>query len=97
MIRKETDKPLKAIIEELLYLYGWRDHLDAVKLTEGWEKVVGRIVAKHTTKLEVKTGVLYVTLDSSVMRNEVHMIRKRIAEELNKKLGRNLIKEIILF
>ncbi len=97
MIRKETDKPLKAIIEELLLLYGWKDHLDSVKLMEGWEKVVGRVISKHTTKLEVRNGVLYATLDSSVMRNEVHMVRKRIADELNHKLGRKLIKEIILF
>ncbi|OFY47936.1 MAG: hypothetical protein A2W85_10975 [Bacteroidetes bacterium GWF2_41_31] len=97
MINKETDKPLKAVIEELLRIYGWKDHIDAVRLMEGWEKAVGKIVAKHTSKLEVRNGILYATFDSSVIRSEVHLVRTRLVKELNKRLGRDLIHELVLF
>jgi predicted nucleic acid-binding Zn ribbon protein len=97
MIKRETDRPLKNVIEELLNAYGWKDHIDSVKLMEGWEKVVGRIIAKHTTDMEVKNGVMYVTLDSSVVRSELHQERTRVVKELNKKIGRQLIRELILF
>ncbi len=97
MIKRESEKTLKAVIEELLYAYGWKDHIDGVKLLEGWEKVVGRIIAKHTSDLVIRKGVLYVTLDSSVIRSELHQERTKVVKDLNKKLGRVLIKEMILF
>ncbi len=97
MIKRETDQPLKTVIEELLLMYGWKDHIDGVKLMEGWEKVVGRIISKHTSDMVIRKGVLYVTLDSSVVRSELHQMRSQVVKDLNKKLGRQLIKELVLF
>lgn len=87
---------LKELLEKLIDSYRWRDKLDAVDVNTSWENVVGRIFAKHTTGLYVKNRVLYVNLDSSALRNELHMERTKIRDMINKDLGKKVIDEIVL-
>lgn len=90
------DHNLKELIEKLINSYQWRDKLDAVDVNTSWENVVGRLFAKHTTRLFVKNRVLYVSLDSSTIRNELHMERTKIKDMINKDLGKKVIDEIVL-
>ena len=92
----KDDAPLKKMIEGLMKSYHWEDKLDAVRIRESWESVVGKIFAKHTTRLFLKDKVLYVSLDSSVLRNELHMARSKIVEAINKELGGSVINDIVL-
>ena len=95
-MQSNNDHNLKELIEKLIKSYNWEDKLDAVDVNASWEKVVGGIFAKHTINLFVKNRVLYVKLDSSIIRNELHMERSRIKELINKELGKQVIDEIVL-
>lgn len=95
-MKTNHDHSLKELIEKLINAYRWNDKLDAVDVTATWEKVVGGIFAKHTTNLFVKNRILYVKLDSSVLRNELHMARTKIKDMINKELGKKVIDEIVL-
>jgi predicted nucleic acid-binding Zn ribbon protein len=75
-------------------------HLD-VKLNEvavinSWEETVGRAISSRTTKIYIKDNVLYVHLNSSVVRNELLMLREALREKLNQKAGSEVIKDIVL-
>ena len=75
-------------------------HLD-VKLSEvavinSWEETVGRAISTRTTKIYIKDNVLYVHLNSSVVRNELLMLREALKEKLNQKAGSEVIKDIVL-
>lgn len=75
-------------------------HLD-VKLNEvsvinSWEETVGRAISTRTTKIYIKDHVLYVHLNSSVVRNELLMLREALKEKLNQKAGSEVIKDIVL-
>ena len=65
------------------------------RVIDSWEKVVGGIFAKHTTHLSIKNGILYVKLDSSVLRSELAMARSKLVEMLNKEVGEKVIEDII--
>ncbi len=90
-----NDKNIKSVLEDLFKAYGWTDKMDGVKITNSWPKIVGGIIAKHTTNLYVKNRVLYVILDSSVLRNELHMERSELVKKLNKETGKKIIDEIV--
>jgi len=87
---------LKEVIEELLKVYQLDVKLDDVDLINSWEKVVGKMIANHTENLKVVNRVLYVKVDSSALRHELHMERSKIMKKLNKKAGKNVIDEIVL-
>ena len=75
-------------------------HLD-VKLSEiglinSWEEVVGKAIASRTSKVYIKDKVLFVHLRSSVVRNELLMLRQALKEKLNEKAGAEVINDIVL-
>ena len=61
-----------------------------------WEEIVGKAISSRTTKIYIKDHILYVHLNSSVVRNELLMLREALREKLNQKAGSEVIKEIVL-
>ena len=65
-------------------------------IRNGWEGIVGKIVAKHTTQINYAQGILFVSIDSPIIRNETAYVRETIIEKVNKFVGKRLIKELVL-
>jgi predicted nucleic acid-binding Zn ribbon protein len=70
--------------------------LSEVAVINSWEEIVGKAISSRTTKIFVKNSVLHVHLNSSVVRNELFMLREAIREKLNQKAGSEVIKDIVL-
>ena len=70
--------------------------LSELHLIESWEEIVGKAISSRTSKVYIKDGVLFVHLKSSVVRNELLMLREALKEKLNQKAGSEVIKEIVL-
>ena len=66
------------------------------ELIESWEEMVGRAIGRATQKIYIRNGKLYVVLSSSVVRNELHMLRDEIVRKLNERIGEQIITELIL-
>ncbi len=92
---KNNDQELKEVLDQLFKAYGWTEKMDGVKVTNSWGKVVGSIIANHTTNLYVKNKILYVILDSSVLRNELYMERSNLVKKINDEIGKKVINEIV--
>lgn len=95
-MKDNHDHSLKDVFKELVKSYKWEDKLDEVKLVNSWETIVGKMIADHTTHMTVKKKVLYIKLDSSVIRNELMMARSKIVEAINKEMGADVINELVL-
>jgi len=61
-----------------------------------WAQTVGEFIAKQTTKISAKKGVLYVTIPNAALRFEVLSSRSQIAAKINEALGGEVIKGIII-
>jgi predicted nucleic acid-binding Zn ribbon protein len=70
--------------------------LSEVGIINSWEEVVGKAISSRTSKIYIKDKVLYVHLNSSVVRNELLMLRQALKEKLNEKAGSEVIKDIVL-
>jgi predicted nucleic acid-binding Zn ribbon protein len=70
--------------------------LSEVTVINSWEEIVGKAISSRTTKIFIKDHILYVHLNSSVVRNELLMLREALKEQLNKKAGTEVIKDIVL-
>lgn len=70
--------------------------LSEVSVINSWEEIVGRAISTRTTKIYIKDHILYVHLKSSVVRNELLMLREELREKLNQKAGSEVVKEIVL-
>jgi predicted nucleic acid-binding Zn ribbon protein len=72
------------------------EKLNEVSVINSWEETVGKAISSRTTKIYIKDHKLFVHLSSSVVRNELLMLREALREKLNKNAGSEVIKEIIL-
>lgn len=70
--------------------------LNETGLINSWEEVVGKAISSRTSKIYIKDKVLYVNLNSSVVRNELLMLRQALKEKLNEKAGSEVIRDIVL-
>jgi predicted nucleic acid-binding Zn ribbon protein len=70
--------------------------LSEVGVINSWEETVGKAISSRTSKIYIKDHVLFVHLNSSVVRNELLMLREAIKEKLNEKAGTEVIKDIVL-
>ncbi|HLN19712.1 MAG TPA: DUF721 domain-containing protein [Bacteroidales bacterium] len=70
--------------------------LNEVSVINSWEDIVGKAISSRTSKIYIKDHVLYVYLNSSVVRNELLMLRQALKEKINGKVGEELIKDIVL-
>ncbi len=95
-MEKKEAQHIKDIISEILK----NQHLDLKMLenrvVRSWEKVIGRTVARATTQIYMYQGTLYVSINSSVMRNELLMLKDKIMDALNQEVGHIVVTAIVI-
>ncbi|MDT0606992.1 DUF721 domain-containing protein [Croceitalea rosinachiae] len=70
--------------------------IDKVDAKEAWVKLMGNGVNNYTTQVELRNETLFVSLSSSVLRQELSMGKSKIIAMLNEELGKNLVKKLVL-
>lgn len=65
-------------------------------IRNGWEGIVGTLVSKHTTQINYASGILFVSIDSPVVRNETIYMKEEIIRKVNTFVGKRLIRELVL-
>lgn len=95
-MRKSNTQPLKGIIREYIEALGHQRKMKEVNLISNWENIVGKLVANHTRSIYIKNKILFVHLDSAVIRNELMMMREQIRTRLNEHAGADIIDKVML-
>lgn len=72
------------------------EKLNEATVLNSWNEIVGKAISSRTQRIYIKDHVLYVHLNSSVVRNELLMLRQALREKINKKVGEELIRDIVL-
>ncbi len=91
-----NEKTIKQAIDEMLRAYHLDDGMREAKVKEAWQKLMGKIILKHTIELRLKNHVLHVKLNSSVVRHELSMERTKIIEQINTEIKEAWVKDIFL-
>ena len=95
MRRSQTQK-IDELIRQVLKESNLDGRLKEYELVNSWEKVIGKTVANATTDIYIRNRKLFVKVRSSVIRNELLMIREGLMRALNREVKANIIDEIIV-
>ena len=95
-MRRSKTISLAEAMKDYIREMNLENKLREVELISSWEETVGRAIASRTSKVYIKDGTLYVHLKSSVVRNELVMVRETLKQRLNEKAGAEIVREIIL-
>ena len=94
-MRYSNDQSLGAAIKEFLEAYRLNEKMNQTKLIHSWEKVVGKMITKHTRDLSIRNKILFVRIDSPALRNELGYQKEKIMESLNGEVNAKVIDDIV--
>jgi hypothetical protein len=95
-MRRSKTIPLSEALRDYIREMNLGDKLSEVGVINSWEDIVGKAISSRTTKIYMKDHTLFVHLSSSVVRNELLMLREALREKLNERAGSEVVKEIVL-
>ena len=70
--------------------------LDNVRIERAWRERMGNGVYNYTKSLRLHNGTLYISLSSSVLRQELSYGKDKIIAIINEELGKELVSKLIL-
>jgi predicted nucleic acid-binding Zn ribbon protein len=92
--RKSNEQTLGAAIEHFLGSKKLIQRYREIGLLRDWESVMGPAIAKHTTEINIRNKILYVRLDSAVLKQELSMAREQLVRKLNEESGHDIINNV---
>lgn len=93
-MRKREAQSLSEILGESLRNLQIDGKIHETRVLDAWSEVVGPIISAHTINKYVSRRVLYVQMDTPIIRNELQMMRQSLVEKLNRASGAETIKDI---
>ncbi len=92
-----NETTLKAAIEKYIEVYQLRGKFDENKIRNIWNEVVGEQIGKHSKSISLNGKKLKVKLDSSVAKQELLFMKTRIINVINRKAGKKIVDEIVVY
>ncbi|MDQ8004362.1 MAG: DUF721 domain-containing protein [Pedobacter sp.] len=94
-MRKPNDITLKQAIDKLLNHYKLRGKFDETGIVAMWPEIMGTAVANRTKQIYIHQKKLFVRIESSVVKNELLIVKSAIVDKLNEKSGSQVITDIV--
>ncbi len=96
MPRNSEHVSLSQALGKFLNSYKLREGVDEVEIQSIWKIIMGRDISNYTTSIKLKNQTLTVTILSSVVREELSYTKEKIIQSLNKRLGRKVVKKLVI-
>jgi predicted nucleic acid-binding Zn ribbon protein len=92
--RSAEEQPLKEVIEKFLKAYAWDGKMKEMDLVAAWPELMGIAVANRTKEIRIQNKKLFLTIDSSVMREELLLGKQIIIDRINDYAGQEIVTDI---
>ncbi len=88
---------LKEAIQMMVREFKLGSGLHESQIRESWSKVMGAMIARHTSNISLRKGKLYLKIESAALKQELTYSKHKIKEIFNKELGENVITDVLIF
>ncbi|MCB0733101.1 MAG: DUF721 domain-containing protein [Flavobacteriales bacterium] len=93
----QDERSLKDLMGSMFDNYKMSGKLNETRLTQNWEELVGRTIARNTKKLVIRDKVLCMYIDSPALKNDLTYYESTIVEKVNQFLGQQSITSIKVY
>ncbi len=94
-MRKANDKSLKDAIEQMLQVYKIKKRYEETGVVAHWPELVGKSVANRTKEIYIHDKKLFLRIESSVIKNELVLMRRQIIDKINEKAREILVEDVV--
>ncbi|WP_316816331.1 DUF721 domain-containing protein [Pedobacter nyackensis] len=94
-MRKPNDITLKEGIGKLLNVYKLKGKFDETSVVALWPDLMGKAISNRTKQIYVSQKKLFLRIESSVIKNELLMVKTGIIQKINERAGVEVITDIV--
>ncbi|MEZ4919609.1 MAG: DUF721 domain-containing protein [Saprospiraceae bacterium] len=95
-MKKKNDLSLKDAMQLMIDQYRLEPQLQETRIKMLWEERMGKTISTYTSKLYLRKNILYVTILSAPLKQELVYGRDKIKKMLNEELGEDLIQDVVI-
>jgi hypothetical protein len=70
--------------------------IQALQITDVWEQLMGKTIAKYTEKIQIINQTLFIETHVGPLKQELVYQKEKIIQRVNEALGENVIKEVVI-
>jgi len=94
--RKREPNSLGEVLKEFISKSNLEKGINKISAEEAWHHIMGAAISKYTQNVLLQRDTLYVSLSSSVLREELSYGKEKIIKLLNEELDEPLIQKLVL-
>lgn len=95
-MRRNNINTIGQVIKKLIKNKKLSKRLDALIVLDVWNNIIGKDLEKYIKSTKLVDDKLFVKLRSSIVRNEMSYKKTQLIQRINKKLNKEVIKDIVL-
>ncbi|MCF8227188.1 MAG: DUF721 domain-containing protein [Bacteroidales bacterium] len=95
-MRRNNEHRIASLLDQFIKENNLEQGLAEYRVKKSWSELLGRNVSMATRSIYIKDRKLFVKLHSSVIRNELSLLKEDLMKKLNESAGSEVITDIIL-
>ena len=95
-MRKTQTLKISDVLKDYLKENNLDEKIKTSSVHKYWEQLMGKTISQKTSNIYIKNRTLFVSLTSSILRNELLMMRSRIIKLMNEQMDGNYIDNVRL-
>ena len=92
----KNDKSLGDLLKVVSEEQRLKPDLIRKRVESAWSEIMGDWISRETDQMSIRSGVLYIRINSAALRQELHFSNEQIRDRLNEFLGETYIKEVVI-
>jgi hypothetical protein len=87
---------LQDAIQQFLQKSRLKNGIQAARIEDVWEELMGKTIAKYTDKIQIINHTLFVTTSIGPLKNELLYQKEVIIQKVNEAMGEKVIGEVVI-
>jgi Dna[CI] antecedent, DciA len=94
--RKSNESSISDVLKQFIEVNKLESGMDKIDVEQAWKNLMGNGVNTYTKEVVLKGTILYVSLTSAVLREELSYGKDKIIKMINEEMGKEVVKSIVL-
>jgi predicted nucleic acid-binding Zn ribbon protein len=95
-MKRHNDQKIGDALKDMLDKYRLNSKFNQTKIKSLWESLMGPSISRYTKDIVVRRKKLFVTLESSPLKQELSLGKEKIKNIINDELGEEFIEEVVI-
>ncbi|CAN5402184.1 hypothetical protein BH11BAC5_BH11BAC5_47230 [soil metagenome] len=70
--------------------------IQALRIEDVWEQIMGKTIAKYTDKIQIVNQTLFISSTVAQLKHELLYQKEKIIERVNEALGEKVINDVVI-